>query len=228
MANILKFESSSDNTPAARSVSGLAGFNLSDLADEGRDRLDECRKMVQQMIEAAQVEAETIRKEAEQQGYEKGLERAAVDADRKLQEQAEARAQNDLSLIRNAVEQLHTTHQQWMEQYSRSLTSIAVGAAERVVRRKLTDEPQLIVRWAEDAVRSTRASSSLTLAVHPETLAQLGQSLDELLAAPGLPEQTQVVPDESVARSEVVVRQTGGEIHAGLKAQLARLEEILS
>ncbi len=228
MAVVLKSESSSDKTPAAHSVTGLAGFNLSDLADEGRNRLEQCRTQIKQMLETAEKQAEDIRNQAESCGYQQGLERAAVDADRKLQEQAEARAKDGLQLIRRAVEQLHAVHQQWMQQYQQSLTTIALAAAQRILNRKLETEPQLIVQWAEQALRSTRASTSLTLVVNPETLAQLGPALDELLSSPGLPEQMHVESDESVAPSEVVVRQTGGEIHAGLQTQLTRLEEMLS
>lgn len=228
MANVLKSESPSDKVPAARSVSGLAGFNLSDLADEGRNQLERCRSQIRQLLDEAETQAHAIRSEAETSGYQAGLERAAVDADRKLAEQADARAKESLRLIRSAVQQLHTMHEQWMQQYAQSLSATALAATERIVQRKLDNEPQLIAQWAAEAIRSTRSSTSLTLAVHPETLAQLGQSLDELLAAPGLPEQTHVEPDESVAPSEVVVRQTGGEIHAGLKAQLDRLAEMLS
>ena len=65
------------------------------------------------------------------------------------------------------------------------------------------------------------------MAVNPETLALLGQEFDEMLSMPGMPEQTRVIPDESVAPTEVVVRQTGGEIRAGLEAQLERLSEVL-
>ena len=72
------------------------------------------------------------------------------------------------------------------------------------------------------------APDRLTLAVHPETLAELGVALDQLLAGPDLPEQTHVEPDESVDRNTVIIRQHGGEINAGLTAQLRRLEELLS
>jgi len=74
---------------------------------------------------------------------------------------------------------------------------------------------------------STRSAQRLSVAVHPETLVDLGEKLDQLLASPDLPEATQVVPDASLGRSDVVVRQTGGEIHAGLDAQLERLAELL-
>jgi flagellar assembly protein FliH len=67
----------------------------------------------------------------------------------------------------------------------------------------------------------------LSVAVHPETLVDLGEKLDQLLASPDLPESTQVVPDASLGPTDVVVRQTGGEIQAGLEAQLQRLTELL-
>lgn len=228
MANVLKSESASTQAPSKVGAAGLAGFNLSDLADEGRQQLERCREQIREMMAAAKDDAESIRNQARSEGYQAGLQQAAVDADKKLKQEAEVRAKDSLRLIRAAVGQLHRTHQDWMSQYSRALCTTAVAAAERVVRRKLADEPSLVAAWAEEAVRSTRSSTRLTLVVHPETLAQLGQTLDELLAMPGMPEQAHVEADESLAVTDVVVRQSGGEIQAGLAAQLARLEELLS
>lgn len=228
MAIVLKSESPSDKVPAAREVTGLAGFNLSDLADEGRHRLDECRTQIRQMLADAEKQAETIRCDADRRGYEEGLARAAVDADQKLKKEAEVRAKDGLQLIAQAVQQLHKVHENWMQQYAQSLSRISLSAAQRIVANRLEKEPEILVQWAGDALRSTRTASSLTLAVHPDTLAQLGQAFDQLLASSELPEQTHVEPDESVDRDAVVVRQNGGEIEAGLQAQLGRLEELLS
>jgi flagellar assembly protein FliH len=228
MAFVLKRKTETEKSAAARDVSGLAGFNLSDLADEGRSQLELCRSKVRQMLADAEKEAEVIRKDAERRGYQAGEEKAAVDADKKLQQAAEVRAQESLELIRQAVAELHATHQDWMQQYTDVLAHTALAAAERVVLRKLEDEPMILLQWAAEAVRSTRAASNLAVAVHPETLAQLGPEFDQLLASPDLPEQTHVEPDESVDRSGVVVRQRGGSIDAGLRAQLDRLQELLT
>jgi flagellar assembly protein FliH len=228
MAVVLKSESPSEKVPAAREVSGLAGFNLSDLADEGRNRLEQCRTQIRQMLDEAAIEAETLRREADRRGYEEGLARAAIDADRKLKVEAEARAKDGLQLIAKAVQHLHAVHEDWMQQYAQSLSRIALSAAQRIVASRLEKEPEILVQWAGDALRSTRSASSLTVAVHPDTLAQHGQAFDELLASSEFPEQTHVQPDESVEWGAVVVRQNGGEIEAGLQAQLLRLEELLS
>jgi flagellar assembly protein FliH len=228
MANVLKSHSISDATDAARAVSGLAGFNLNDLADEGRARLDQCREAVQKMLADAAVEAEQLRIAADARGYQEGLDRAAVDADKKLKAEADRLAKKGLQSIGDAVTQLHRTYDAWMQVYSQKLIAIALASAERIVRQKLTEEPAILVRWAEEALTSTRTATKLVLAVHPETLATLGEALDQMLAAPDLPEQTHVEPDESLARDSVVVRQVGGDISAGLDAQLDRLAEMLS
>ncbi len=228
MAFVLKSRAEIETSAAAREVSGLAGFNLSDLANEGRSQLEQCRIQVRKMLATAQQESEAIRRAAEERGYQAGEEKAAVDADKKLQAAAEVRAKDSLKLIRDAVTQLHTNHENWMQQYAEVLTRTALAAAERIVMKRLDQEPEILVRWAAEAVRSTRASASLAVAVHPETLAQLGSEFDKLLASPDLPEQTHVEPDESVDRQGVVVRQQGGSIDAGLAAQLDRLQELLS
>jgi flagellar biosynthesis/type III secretory pathway protein FliH len=226
MAVVLKSGSSSSCETPGRSA-GLAGFNLSDLASEGRQQLEECRQQAEQMLADAQQQADRIRRDAEQQGYQDGLQRGLEEAETKIQESAEQRARTGLDLVRSAVAQLHDEHQAWMTQYAQAITEVSLAATERIVRSQLQREPQLLVQWAEDAVRSARSACQLTVAVNPETLALLGQSLDEMLAAPDLPEQSHVLPDESVGPTEVVIRQTGGEIRAGLIAQLRRLEELL-
>lgn len=228
MANVLKTESTEEKQKAGRAVTGLAGFNLNDLADEGRSRLEQCRQQVHQMLEAAKQESERILQEADQRGYQQGLARAAAEAEEKLRRESEVRARDGLKLISEAVERLHVTHQEWMQQYARSLNHIAIAAAQRIVKHRLEKEPDLLVEWTEDALKFTRSSTQVVVAMHPETLAMLGSAFEALLSAPDLPEQITIEPDESVARDAVVLRQEGGDITAGLETQLTRLEELLS
>ncbi|MEM8667542.1 MAG: FliH/SctL family protein [Planctomycetota bacterium] len=227
MANVLKTDSVEEKKGAARKVAGLAGFNLNDLADEGRSRLEQCRQQIQQLLADANQEAERIRNEADARGYQEGLQRAASEAQRKLQQLSEERARDGLKLIGQAVEKLHATHESWMQQYATSLNHIAIKAAERIVKQRLESEPELLVQWAADALKFTRSSTEVILAMHPETLAMLGPAFDEMIQSSDLPERTTIEPDESVAKDSVVVRQEGGEILTGLESQVQRLEELL-
>jgi flagellar assembly protein FliH len=213
---------------AAREVVGLAGFNLDDLADQGRKQIDLCRLKVTSMIEEAKQQADAIREQARREGYAAGTEAAKVDFEKKVRDAATANAESAVASMRGAVNQMQTAHQQWMDYYAETLSGLVVSACERILCIRLDKEPELILRWAQDALLSARSATQLTLAVHPETLAHLAEPLDEILGRSELPEHTHVVPDENVARNAVVVRQLGGEIHAGLEAQLQRLTELLT
>lgn len=229
MAFVLKHDSSQPERDTVRGAcaSGLAGFNLNDFAAEGRQQLDACRAQIRELLSQAEQDAEQIRRDARAQGYQQGLEQAAADFETKLKAAAEVRAQEQLAVIRSAAEQMRQTYQLWMSAYRDSLTTVALSAAERIVGRQLEREPELVARWADEALQHARSATQLSLAVHPEILAELGQTLDELLASPDLPEQTSVEADEELGKSDVVVRQAGGEIQAGLTARLERLRELL-
>ena len=280
-------------------ATGLAGFNLDDFAERGREQLRLCQRQIQQQLEHAQQQAEKIRAEAKQRGYEEGRKQAAVDAEKRLAREAEAKARAQLNSLHQAVAAMHAQYDQWMSQYAQLLTGTVLAATERILRAQLQQDSQragfsslphqrpqddergdvasvptsaepnpaeqsptaksptaqsiseqgpaarspaetdssgwttqptsepLVVRWAREALHSTRSAARLTLAVHPDTLAEIGGALDELLADPDLPEQSTVLPDETLAVGDVVVRQDGGEIRAGLQAQLERLREEL-
>ncbi|MFG0256093.1 MAG: flagellar assembly protein FliH, partial [Rhodopirellula sp. JB053] len=231
---------------------GLADFNLSDLAAEGQEQIKRCQQQVEAILAEATKQAEQMRQQARAQGHSEGTQAAIKEIDQRVNREAESKARNQVQSLHQAVEQMKQQYDAWMRQYAEVLTTTAIAAAERLTRSQLVlpnaeegyavvdptpakttgeapSEPaeHLLVRWAREAVHSTRSASRLTLAVHPDTLAQLGKPLDELLAHPDLPEQSVVIPDETLKVGDVVVRQDGGEISAGIDAQLDRLREEL-
>lgn len=228
MATVFKRNSTDEQPASPQGVTGLAGFNLDDLADQGRKQIAACQEKCNEMLEQAKRDAEQLRAEAERKGYEEGLSRAEKDFDQKLQEQSEAKAKSQLALLHSGAQQVRDQYQAWLEQYADALNTVALSAAERLVGDELQRRRELLVGWTKEALQSTRSAATLTVAVHPETLAELGESLDKLLASPEFPEQTHVEADESVDRTEVIVRQPGGDIQAGLLARMDRLREMLS
>ncbi len=207
---------------------GLAGFNLDDITQQTHRKLEEFRAEVATMMQQANAEAEQVRQQAKAQGLEEGRAQAAQEADQRLQAELQKRVGDQASTVRMMVQQIAEQHNQWMHQYSQTLVQLVVDVAERIVRRKLEHEPQILLRWTEDALSSARSAQRLTVAVHPETLAELGQDLETLLRTPGFPEDSTLIPDESVERWGVVVRQLGGQIDAGLTTQLNALKDLLN
>jgi len=213
--------------PSASSPSGLAGFNLDDLARQAHQRLNDCRDEVSRMLDAAKLEAEQIRTLANAEGLAKGRELAAQEADKKLQTAIQQRMGEHAGAVKSMIDQIASQHQTWMQQYAETLVSLVMAISERVVRAKLDREPAILIRWTAEALSATRSAQRITVAVHPETLAELGKDLDELLATPGLPENSSLIPDDTVSRTGVVVRQLGGQVDAGLETQLATLQRLL-
>lgn len=226
MASVLK-PNDAMAMPPASSPSGLAGFNFEDLTQRAHQQLERCQQEIARMRAEATAEIDRLRHEAIEQGLNEGRAAAAAEADAKLRQAINERVGQHGQAVQSTVQQIANLHQQWLNSYADTLVAMVVAISERVIRGRLDREPEILLRWATESLGAARSANRLTVAVHPETLGELGQSLDELLRHPGLPEETSIIPDETVPRAGVVVRQVGGEVVATLETQLGRLKELL-
>lgn len=226
MAEILK-QGTEATSLKVDSATTLVGFNLSDLAEEGRQKIESCRTQIVTMLAEAEAEASRIREAARREGYSAGLEQAEVAIAKQIDEQAEQRSRRKLARLQDSVEQLYQTHEGWMQDYAELLSDLAISVAEKVVRQEVSISKQLVLRWVNDALTSTRLSKEVTLSLHPDTMSEIEESLNEMLSREGMPELVKVVQDAKLDRHEVKVTQAGGEIRAGMLAQLDQLGAIL-
>jgi flagellar assembly protein FliH len=179
------------------------------------------------MLEAAEKDAAQAKTLAIAEGLEQGRKQAAAEADKQLQHALQQRMGEHAGAVKMMVNQIAVQHDTWMKQYAETIVALVIEISERVIRAKLDREPEILVRWAADALTATRSAQRITVAVHPETLAELGTDLEQLLRTPGLPEDSTLVPDESISRTGVVVRQLGGNVDAGLETQMETLRRLL-
>ncbi len=226
MASVLKSAAAAPPL-STTSHAGLAGFNLEDLSQQAARQLQQCQEEIAKLRAEAEVEIAALRAKAHADGYAAGRDEATRDAEVRFQAAVEAGIAQHGAAMQAMVQQIAQQHEQWMQQYRDTLVSLVVAVSEKVLRGRLEREPEIILRWASEALTAARTAERLCVAVHPETLAQLGPALDELLNQPGLPEDTSIIPDESVLLDSVVVRQLGGEVTVTLQSQLQRLQELL-
>ncbi len=214
---IIKTVSRRGETDHAAADANLTEFNLSDLAEQGREQLQKCQLQVNAMLEEAHQQAEQIKSRAHDAGYAEGWQAAQAEIESHIDCRAEQKAKTHVESLHTAVVQMTQQYDDWMQHYVDALTTTAITATSE----------HLLVRWAREALHGTRSANRLTLAVHPTTLAQLGPALRALLAHSDLPEDSEVIGDATLDVGDVVLRQNSGEIHAGLEAQLQRLGEQL-
>ena len=227
MAEVLKQigERSSQRVVSSRKV---IGFNLSDLAEESRQKIESCRDTVKSMLAEAEAEAEQIRETARLEGYQIGLKEAEERIAKEINEQAEIKAKEKLDRLHDSVTELYSVHGEWMKQYADSLTQLATAIAERVVRQQLHSSPDIILQWVQESLNQLRLSSEIKLTLHPDTMSEIGESLEIMIRNEGRIEEIELASDSNLGRHEVMVSQEQGEIHAGMMAQLNRLGDMLS
>ncbi|MEM6690368.1 MAG: FliH/SctL family protein [Planctomycetota bacterium] len=229
MAVVLKNENSTaEMNRGHRENTGLAGFNLQDLADAGREKLVSTQEQTRAMIAAAENEAAKIKESADRRGFEEGLAKGREQAAKEYQADVQKAVAEGLDSLQKLTNEQQAIYEDWMRQYSDCLSGMIHAACEKLLGNHLQHDPLLIARWVSETLDQTRSATQLTIAVHPETLTTLGQTLDELACRPDLPEDTKVEADERLPPGEIEIRQPGGRISAGLRARLDRLKELWS
>ncbi|QDV66933.1 flagellar assembly protein H [Rosistilla carotiformis] len=207
--------------------SGVAGFNLDDLANRASQELDQAQQSAAAIIKQAHADAEAIQKQAREAGREEGLKDANEVIDQRVKVAVDTAVHSRLATLESTIDELWQTEQEWLQQWQRNTLEIAFEIAQKLTRHAIQNNDDILIAWANEALDAVRGARKITLAVHPETLSVLGQQLDRIVRRPGLPQETHIEPDETVEPMGVVVRQEGGHIDLQLSTQMETLAQHL-
>jgi flagellar biosynthesis/type III secretory pathway protein FliH len=227
MASILKPDQQPTAQARASELRGLAGFNLDDFAAAGVRHLEAIRAEAARILAAAREEGERLRVEAQQQGQRDGFAAGMHEAEEKIRGDVAQQLAERLPALEATVQQLADLQKQYLEEFREALVPTALAAAERMVLARLEHEPEVLTRWAESALEYAKTSRKIALVVHPETLVSHGEALEQMLVAPGMPEDSRLEADASVEPWSVTVRSEGGAVMLSLSGQLERLDAML-
>jgi flagellar assembly protein FliH len=228
MASVLKPNSGtqpSDPTPSA--FSGLASVNLDDFVETTSRQLASAKAEADRIIAEAKRQAEQLRENTLREARAEGLALGKQDFNNLVEESAKKMSAADLTTLRQAVDQLWTNEQSWLEQWQLSLIGMVLELTERLVGKRIQEDETILLQWAKEAIELTRTARSITVALHPETLVRIGDHLEPLLRSMGAPEDSRLEADETVSINGVVVRQVGGKVDMQLKTQMQRIEAFL-
>src|SRR5690606_13955180 len=120
--------------PATSAPSGLAGFNLEDLAQQAARRLQGCQQEMDRLRAEAAAEIETLRCRAHAEGFAAGRAEAACRAESELKTAVESRIAEHGVAVQSMVQQIAQRHEQWMQQYADSLVALVIAVSQRVIR----------------------------------------------------------------------------------------------
>lgn len=156
---------------------------------------------------------EAIEREAYAEGYAKGTKAAEIEGARRL-EALRARLTATIADVSNLRPGL-------MRRAERELVRLAISIAERIVRREIEADPELLLVMARVAIDRLGERAAAVVHLHPDDYAGLTRGQDARIASLDL------VADPAVPPGGCLIASAAGEIDAGIDAQIRELSREL-
>lgn len=166
-------------------------------------------------VRAAHEEAESIRKQAHDEGYRRGMEQAILTASElvgRLESDLEAVAQ-DRAEVLGAVEP--------------HVLKLCLEIVEKIVRHEAKTDPRIVIRAIKSCLRRIKDSDLVCVRVSPSEVEEVKALLDDLAGLAQGVRQISVVEDRRISPGGCVVESAAGDFDARIESQLSRIDDKL-
>jgi flagellar assembly protein FliH len=198
-------------------------FSFDDLRGQASEYLDMVRGEAAKIVQDANRQAEQIRRQAEVAGR-----KAAEDAvDRMLEEKLARRMETLVPALEQSARHLEDAKGELLRQWEKSTLHVATSIAKRIIRRELSQQPQIALDIIADTLRLATGFGQIKLHINPADYEHLGGQIERLAATVCHVAPTDVVADPEVSPGGCRVATTYGQIDQQIESQLARIEEEL-
>lgn len=221
MATIIKKEMHVQSS--GKSLHAVA-YDLTDMAEQAESYVENVRREATKIIQTAKQEAIAIREKAEKEGRKAA--RAAIE--HILDQKVEKQMQTLVPALNSAIAQIEDSKQQWLHHWETAAVKLAAAIAQRLIRRELTEHPELSLEWISSALELAAGSTEVTVRLHPddhETLRSEVVRLADLFCPLA---SAKIVADDSITASGCRVETQFGSIDQQIETQLARVVQELT
>ena len=216
MATIIK---SGEKTNSGRTVR-TATFNLADMSRRADTYVDELRRQAAQIIAEANQQAGEIRQRAEAEGRQAAL--AAVE--QMLSEKVAQKMQTVLPALNRIADDFASAKQEWVAHWEKNVVQLATAIAARVIRRELSQSPEITVDLVAEALELVTTGGSMTVHLNKNDYDFLHEQIETLAQQLQNIAPTCIVPSDDVSPGGCRVETDFGTIDQQIEAQLKRVE----
>jgi len=221
MPGIIKF---GHDAPHLEGESERPYFHLQDLEQRGEKYLLEVRQQAAAILAQAQAQVEALR----QQTIHQAQQDALATARQEMQQETQRRVAQLEPTLQNSVAQLQAQLLAWRLEWERRTIELAVGIAEKICRRELAVQPEIVLSQMEAGLQLAGPEDQIELRVHPRDREIFGPLMEALVARLTDLSRTTLVEDPSVQAGGCLIRTKYGSIDTQLSTQLARIAEELA
>lgn len=184
----------------------------------------EANAQIEQMMSAAQVEAEQIKRQAYDEGNSQGYNDGLVRAQQELDAQVE-------DLNRQLAEQedyLRGIYQQKISEIEPELVDVITNIYEHIFNLKLADERGLIMHLIGNALKKVEGSSEYLMHVSSDDLPFVSMQKETLLEECGIVNaNVEIIEDVTLKKNQCIIETEGGIFDCSLGVELKELKKQL-
>jgi flagellar biosynthesis/type III secretory pathway protein FliH len=211
------------STASLHAVQRVA-FNLEDISQQADKYLDQIRVKAAQIVVEAQKQADTLRRKAEEEGRQAALR--AVE--RVLDEKVGKKLDSLLPALSQTIRDLTDARQSWLSHWEKSVVRLACAIAAKVMRRELSQHPEIAVELAREALEMAAGSPHVVVRMHPTDRDSLCSHVERLVQEFAGTATAEIVADPEIELGSCRVETRHGTIDQQFSAQLLRIEAELT
>jgi len=164
------------------------------------------------LISRAQEEADTIKETAAKEGYRAGIEQA----------------ESDILELRSKIADFISAKKEVFEYIAPDILEISVDIAQKIIKKEVTQNPQIIFETILDVMNSiSKEESRITVRLNPLQADLVRTELPEYISSMGVEAKINVVSDDSIAEGGCIINTNNGIVDASLDTQLEIIKEAL-
>jgi flagellar biosynthesis/type III secretory pathway protein FliH len=214
-----------------RGLGSKVAFNFDDLVQRGEVYVENIRQQVRELLQQAEADVATIRREAHtrglEQGRQEGLQQAAEHIQKRATEIAEKSSRDGLATtlpaMKAAVDALVIERDRWLAEWETTAVRLAAAIAERLIKRHIELNPQIAGDMVKSALQLAAGTPHVRIRLHPDDAALLGEHAAEVVRALASSGDAEIAPDSTLARGSCVIQTKHGTIDARLETLLERI-----
>jgi len=213
------------------SASAAAPFSMRDIENQARAIILRARQQAEQLLAAAQVEAEQLQQQAHELGREEGFvegkQQGLAEGRAAGHEQASGEHRKNLTQLVSAVtqmiEEIESSRQRLAAESIGDVVDLAVAIGRRVTKRQGAIDPAVLTTNLAEAMKLVIHASDVRIAVHPTQKETLDGELPRLrLQWPNL-QHVELTEDSTLSPGGCRIVTREGQIDADLDVQLDRV-----
>jgi flagellar assembly protein FliH len=212
MASVIK------SNLGARQASPIV-FNFEDVTQHANRYVNDVQSQAAAIIADAQRQAEAVTRRAEEQGRQAALRAVEQVLDQKVGQKMESL----LPALEKVVSELVDARQAWLRHWEQTAVRLAAKMAQRVIRRELSQTPEITVDLVREALELAAGASHLKISLHPDDFETLSGQVERLSKEIARAAEVEILPDMAVTAGGCRVETSQGLVDQQIETQLERI-----